>query len=506
MVRNCTFHLGFRYTTCSAYPYSPDLKMWIIRNNGDFMVFLQRWALLFLSILAFSHVVVFGSRSGVVSAWGSSSSVSYKNIILESSNLPIVVINTENGREIPDEPKLTAHMGIIYNGEGERNYLSGPYNEYDGCIGIERRGNASQNFPKKPYLLETRDEAGNDLNVSLLGMPNQNDWILRAAFLDKTLMRDVLGLRMSRSTARWASRTEFCEVVLNGEYVGVYILMESIRPDKNRVNIMQMDSADISGDAVTGGYIYEVSQSGLDFGKRRRLKYPKQKHVQPQQLVYIRKYDDYFRDVMTRSYYADSARGYPAWIDVDSFIDEILVHEACKNSDAYGWSSYFHKDRLGKLKAGPVFDFDQAFSNSTFNDGPNYQEWIIEKSAYDQILRNNHPPFWRKLFAEPGFRKKLGLRWFELRSGPFLTDSLLSFIDETAVCLDEAQTRNFQKWPILGVALWRSTPGWRQRSTYQKEVDYLRAFMNNRLDWMDAQLRPFIEDRAYLIPPHLSSG
>jgi hypothetical protein len=270
--------------------------------------------------------------------------------------------------------------------------------------------------------------------------------------------------------------------------------MESIRPDKNRVNIMQMDSADISGDAVTGGYIYEVSQSGSDFGKRRRLKYPKQKHVQPQQLAYIREYADCFRDVMTRSYYADSARGYPAWIDVDSFIDEILVHEACKNSDAYGWSSYFHKDRLGKLEAGPVFDFDQAFSNSTFNDGPNYQEWIIEKSAYDQILRNNHPPFWRKLFAEPGFRKKLGLRWLELRSGPFLTASLLSFIDETAVYLDEAQTRNFQKWPVLGVALWRSTPGWRQRSTYQREVDYLRAFINNRLDWMDAQLRPFIED------------
>ena len=325
-------------------------------------------------------------------------------------------------------------------------------------------------------------------------MPKAEDWILSAAFLDKTLMRDVLGLRMSRATGRWASRTVFCEVVLNGAYVGVYILMESIRPDENRVNIVEMDSADISGDAVSGGYIYEVSQSDSGFGKRRCLKYPKQKHVQPQQLAHVRKYDDDFRDVMKQSDYADPARGYPAWIDVDSFVDEILVQEACKNSDAYGWSSYFHKDRLGKLKAGPVWDFDQAFSSSAFNDGPNYQEWIIEKSAHDPILRNNHPPFWRKLFGEPVFRKKLGLRWFELRGGPFSTQALLSFIDETAIYLDEAQARNFQRWPILGAWVWRSTPGSRQRNTYQKEVEYLKAYVRNRFDWMDAQLRPLIEE------------
>ena len=124
----------------------------------------------------------------------------------------------------------------------------------------------------------------------------------------------------------------------------------------------------------------------------------------PQQRAYIRDYDDDFRAVMDGNNYDDPVTGYSAWIDVDAFIDEIIVQEACKNSDAYGWSSYFYKDRLGKLCGGPAWDFDQALSNSTFNDGPNYREFIIEKSEWDSHLRDSHPPFWRKLFEESKYR------------------------------------------------------------------------------------------------------
>ncbi|RKY52206.1 MAG: spore coat protein CotH, partial [Candidatus Neomarinimicrobiota bacterium] len=82
---------------------------------------------------------------------------------LTQSNLPIIVINTFS-REIPDEPKITAHMGII-NNENQPNHISDPFNEYDGYIGIETRGSSSQMFPKKSYSIETRDEIGNNLNV-----------------------------------------------------------------------------------------------------------------------------------------------------------------------------------------------------------------------------------------------------------------------------------------------------------------------------------------------------
>lgn len=419
--------------------------------------------------------------------------LSAQKVTLTSSNLPIMVIDTD-GKNIQDEPKLDAHMGIIYNGPGLSNNIENAFNEYDGFIGIEQRGNASLQFDKKPYLFETRDELGENNNVSLLGMPKENDWILRAAYIDRTLLRDALAYEMSRRMGRWACRTRHVELVLNGDYRGVYVLVESIKPDDDRVDIVRMTPSDISGEAVTGGYIYDIAQSENDFGERRQLKYPKADEVQPEQMAYIRKYDDNFRRVMEQDYYADPERGYPAWIDVDYFIDEMLIQEGTKNSDAYGWSAHFHKDRNDKLRAGPAWDFDQALSNSTFNDGPNYSEWIIEKSEYDSHLKSSYPPFWLKLFREPNFKKKLAVRYFALRETVWQTDELLAVIDSTAAYLAEAQQRNFQRWDILGREVWRTSPGWRDRDTYEKEVDYLKTFLTNRLAWMDSQLRRYVED------------
>ncbi len=195
------------------------------------------------------------------------------SVNFQSSNLPILVIDT-GGHDIPNEPKLDAHMGIIYNGPGQRNNLSDPLNHYDGFIGIELRGNASLMFPKKPYLFETRDELGENLNVPLLGMPAENDWILRAAYIDRTLLRDALAYEMVRRTGQWASRTRHVELVINGGYRGVYVLVESIKPDDDRLDIVRLDPTDISGDALTGGYIYDIGQDENSFGKRRNLKYP----------------------------------------------------------------------------------------------------------------------------------------------------------------------------------------------------------------------------------------
>ena len=398
-----------------------------------------------------------------------------------SSNLPIIVIDTD-GQSIPDDPKVNAHMGIIYNGAGNRNALANPFNNYNGLIAIELRGNVTQSFPKLSYSVETRDQTEADLKVSLLGMPEESDWVLAAAYLDKTFVRDPLAFFMSRSLNRWASRTVHCELVLNGVYQGIYIMEEKIKRDKNRVDIAKLTNADNTIPQVTGGFIYEVAQSGVDFGQRRRFVEPNWDDVTSQQTAYVKKFDDDFRQVMSGPDFDDPLKGYPAWIDIDAFIDEILMQEACKNSDAYGWSSYFHKDRSAKLKAGPLWDFDQALSNSTFNDGPNSQEWNITKSLSEV------PFFWKKLFNEPVFRSQLSIRWMELRSDKFKTSRLVNFIDSVATTLDEAQTRNFVKWKTLGVELFRSTPGYEDRTTYQHEVNYLKTFLTNRLTWMDQNL------------------
>lgn len=399
-----------------------------------------------------------------------------------SSNLPIIVINTL-GQTIVDEPKITATMGIINNGPGKRNNLTDPFTDYNGWIGIELRGNSTQNiFPKKPYLFETRDSTGKNLDVSLLGMPEDNDWILLASYIDRTFIREPLAHYLSTLTGRWSSRCRFCEVVINGEYMGVYILTEKIKRGKNRIDIKKLTPEDTSSEKITGGYIYEVTGFGGDLGENRLLHYPDPQDVTESQKAYIRSYDDGFRYVMLFPNFNDPVEGYEKFIDVDSFIDEILVQELMRNSDAYGWSSYFYKDRGKKLCAGPVWDFDQSSGNSSYLNGEKTTGWVIGNSKWQ-------PFFWKKLFDEERFNKRLRLRWNELRKDKFSNENILSFIDSCANYLNEAQERNFKKWPILGVFTWRETIGYEKRDTYQKEVDYLKNYMIQRASWMDNELK-----------------
>lgn len=412
-----------------------------------------------------------------------------------SSNLPIIVIDTD-AQTIVHEPKIMATMGIVNNGAGNRNSVTDPFNEYDGWIGIEYRGNASFGVSdKKPFTIETRNEDGSNNNVEILGLPKENDFVLRAVYIDKTLMRDALAYYMYRSMGRWAPRTRHVEVVLNGDYQGVYVLEEKIKPDKNRLAIAKMDSADISGEALTGGYIWCTNRRWADYehndllfdeteadGNPRFLRYPKPSDVMPEQLAYISQFEQDFGDIMKGPNYNVPFIGYDKYIDLQSFIDEIILQEVTSNSDAYSYSGYFFKDRGKKINAGPAWDFDQALCNSTHNDGSRFDEWNIQKRD------DGRPPFWDRLFADDEIQEQLKTRWNSLRNDALHTDRIIAFIDSVVNYLSEAQGHNFEKWPILGVTIWRSLPGAEQRDTYQKEVDYMKTWLLNHLDWMDEKL------------------
>lgn len=403
-----------------------------------------------------------------------------------SSNLPIFVINTENNNTIPDEPKIEAQLGIIYNGEGQINHLTDTFNHYNGKIGIELRGNSTQGFPKKPYNFETRNSEGENLNVSLFGWPAENDWVLRASYIDHTFIRNPLAMHMSRQMGHWASRCKLVEVMLNGEYVGIYILMEKIKVDKGRLDIAKLNPDEILQPDISGGYIYEISGFGNDMGQQRSLKYPKIEEVAPEQLDYIIQFDDDFRQVMQTSNYMDEATGYHAWIEVPTFVDELLVQEAMRNSDAYGWSGYFYKDKLHKISAGPVWDFDQSAGNSSYPDNGVVTDWMFSHPFTD-----NTPFFWPLLFEDPAFSFMVRQRWESLRAGNFRTEVLFSYIDSIASLLAVPQTREFEKWPVLGEYIYRETLGFEDRDTYQKEVDYLKEFLETRWDWIDDELRKY---------------
>lgn len=409
------------------------------------------------------------------------------------SNLPIIKIST-NGLTIPDEPKVVAHMGIVDNGPGNRNAVfTDDNNGYNGQIYIEARGASSQFFfPKKGYGFETQDEDGNNNNVELLGMPEENDWILHGPYSDKTLIRNVLMYHLGRGMDQWAPRTRFCELFLNENYQGIYVLMEKIKRDENRVDIAKLTSEDNVGDELTGGYIVQVDREELGnswispYSPNPAIVYqhPNADDLTSSQENYIRQHITDFEDNLRSNNFDDPDFGYNQFINVGSFIDHILAIELARDVDGYRLSSFLHKDKDsngGKIVAGPLWDFNLGFGNADYCDGVETTGWVYD----DRNCGNDQPFWWDRLLEDENFRNQMSCRWDELRSGVWQTQTILDFIDSQATLLDETQARNFNRWPVIGSYVW---PNPFVGRTYHDEIDYLKRWTTSRLDWMDANM------------------
>ena len=413
-----------------------------------------------------------------------------------SSNLPIIVITT-NGQPIPEEKRIVVNMGIIDKGVGVRNTSSDPFNSYNGKISIELRGESAQLVPKKSYSIETQDANGKNLNVSLLGMPAENDWILYAPYTDKSMMRDVLAYKIGRSLGEYASRTRYTELVLNGDYQGVYVLMEKIKHDVNRVDAATLLPQDIEGDELTGGYLLRVDKLDdndyaawtatptpqLSGEKDFQFQYfdPKGDELVDAQRNYIQNYIKTFQSSLTGSNFMDEATGFRHYLDIHSAIDFILVNELGKNVDAYVYSTYLYKEKDsdgGKLHLGPLWDFNLAFGNVDYVTSAQF--------APGYVWSDLHRMFWvRRMVQDPIFKSNLTCRWQELRNG-FLTNAYFtSAIDSLATVLQESQQRNYVRWPILGTYIW---PNQFVGQTYDEEIVFLKKWIVDRLAWMDADL------------------
>ena len=422
-----------------------------------------------------------------------------------SSDLPLVIIDTY-GQPIINEPKITAWMKIIYNGPGKRNSITDAANIYNGFVGIEIRGRYSASLPQKSYNFETRDSQGENLNISLLGMPEEKDWMLLENYSDKSFLRNVLAFEIFRRMGHYAPRLRFCEVVLNDEYQGIYLLCESIKRDKNRVNISKLKPEENTGDDVTGGYIfkndyYTKTDSWLSNfsplnkpGAKVYFVYhdPKPDELTTQQKNYIKGYVDAFESILYSSSFRDRAKGYKAWIDVHSFVDYFIVGEVSRNVDAYKKSRYFFKDKDSKDKliySGPVWDYDWAWKDLTENcihfnqtDGSGWAYKINECYAWPV------PPSWEIRFMEdPEFANMIYERYSFLRRNILNMESLGHIIDSVAGLLNEAQQRHYEKWPILGVNVDNIEIG-EQPLTYAGEVEKLKAWIIRRLDWLDENI------------------
>jgi hypothetical protein len=409
------------------------------------------------------------------------------NNTFTDSNLPIVIINTENGAEIPDEPKILGTMKIIQRPNGARNYLTDAnadeFLNYSGIIGIETRGSSSQELPKKPYGFSTlkADRAEND-NVQLLGMPKENDWILNSFAFDDSMMRDYISYTMARQMGQYAANLRYCEVVLNGEYIGLYALSEKIKLDGDRVNIAKLSEDDTTLPKVSGGYLMQTDRPNADNpeawysnGAGYIHEKPNSDEVNATQSDYI---ESVFRKLDQTANNQNIRTGYPSVIDVPSFVDYMLMAEITSNADTYVFSTYFHKDRGGKLRAGPIWDYNLTFGNDlgfmwgSFFDRSHTDVWQFE-------YENQGAYFWKELFADPTFKCYLSKRFNEVtKTGESLNyEYIAGLIDNTVAYISEAVVRENQRWNTI--------------DDFSGEITNLKSWLQQRIEWMKNNLGDF---------------
>jgi hypothetical protein len=368
---------------------------------------------------------------------------------------------------------------------------------YNGRISIKVRGQSSQVPDKKQYritTLMTDDYTKND--VSLLGMPAHNAWVINGMSWDTAYVRDYLTYNFSRQIGEYASRTAYCEVILNGNYRGLYLLQEKIKADINRVNIMSIGYNDNSIPALTGGYITKADKTGGDpvawvmhslsgAGQTYIHVVPKPVNVTTAQNNYI--YGQFLSLASTSLNNNTSVTdGFPSVIDIPSFVDYMIIEELASNCDAYQYSTYFHKDRNGKLRAGPIWDNDLTYGNDLFL-------WQLDRSHTDvwQFANgdNEGSRFWRDLFNNDMFRCQLAKRWNELTQPgqPLNLSSMETFLDQTVETIREAVVRNDGRWRI--------------NDKFNQRIDDIKTYLEKRISWMTANLGSFSDCSNVPVPP-----
>ena len=378
------------------------------------------------------------------------------------ANIPRIVIETEKRTEIKDrETEIPAKLQIWGEKEAESEIMD---------LTIRGRGNTSwKHMPKKSYKIEF------DKKQSLLGMPKDKDWALISNYADKSLMRNYIAYKLSTSLNPYYSpRCEFAELYLNGEYLGVYLLTETIKIGKNRIDIPKNNNSFIV--EVDGKYrkneqvvFSKVIKEDGD-GKPFRIHDPKEADDSTLKRIEhkIQEFEYFLKDIKNAEENEISE-----WIDIDESIKHYWVQEFSKNPDAeFCTSVFFSWVENGQIKMGPVWDFDLAFGNHS-NEKINFSDnWHIRKYWYSYLFKDNQ------------YEKKVTYFWNQNRN---LFLDVLDSIDSCKKNIEKSAKNNFKRWIILKD---HSTEWWKNKSfdSYDAAVDDLKNWVSNRIQWIDSQV------------------
>lgn len=435
-----------------------------------------------------------------------------KSIVVDYTNLPIVFIDTY-GQEIKKNERISAKMKIVNNSNninyGDTIQYPNQNVDIDCWVGIKYRGNTSYTMsPKKPYsikLLKTPiEEGGEKLDASILGMGKDNDWCLLAPYNDRSLIRDVLTFELARGYLEYVPKARFCEVYLDGIYYGVYIICERVRRGKERLNIKKPGDA---GDELTGGYLLEVDRNdervvyesqfpprnsdGYEFVNDKiyiQYKNPDCDEITDSQKEFIDNRIYEFESALDSDNFSDPNNGYRRYVDVTSFIDYQLITEISNNIDGYRQSTYLYKyrDSIDPRFKMSIWDFNIAWGVAEFpniHTGYRYDVWAYKNN--DEGLEHKMPFWFGRLMQDESYVSALKQRYYQYRKEKChnlneIVDSLVNVLSAMG-----AVDRNYEAWPRWGSTIW---PNYFNSTSYTEEINYLKDWITNRIEWLDDQL------------------
>lgn len=347
----------------------------------------------------------------------------HTNLHSFTSDLPVLVLHAL-GKGTPSSSRLTfAHLSVFEPLQGITSLTNSPALQMRS--GVQIRGSSTEGITKSSYKLELRDEFDLDLDAALLGLPEESDWVLYAPNrFDPVLIHNPFIHQLSRDMNFYSPRTRFVELYFNKStgplsathYAGIYVLEEKIKIGPDRVNIDRLKPEDAQLPEVSGGYLMKIDRidpgdSGFAAaGARAAYVDPKEREIKTAQRLpqktYLQNYFSAFSKALNSVQWRDPLAGYPAYIEVDNWIDFHVLEVLSGNVDALVLSTYFHKPRQGKIQFGPHWDFDRALGSTDGRDN-NPRTW------------NTGPFFgsawWSKVFTDKDFWQKWVDRWQDLR-------------------------------------------------------------------------------------------
>ncbi|MFT6178510.1 MAG: hypothetical protein ACJAQT_000582 [Akkermansiaceae bacterium] len=432
------------------------------------------------------------------------------NVQSFSSNLPIIIVDSAGVNiDLANNPSAPRPFRPVYTVVIDRDSENGLASindapDFTGRGGMHVRGQSSSGFPKKQYAWETWTNEDEDKDVSILGMPSESDWILYAPYSDKTLMRNALVYESARAIRGnfGGVRTRYVEVFFNSnggtvslsDYRGVYVMMEKIKRDKERVDVEKLSDLVTDPALITGGYIFKKDKGPYSSPWNTAtenipldMHYPETPNAA--QFNYLKGYVDEMEEALHSPTFSDPGSGYRAFIEADTFVDAHLFTETFKDIDGYRISTYYSKSRGGKIRALPVWDFNLGLGNADYLEGESPTGW------YYPLINSPNYYWYQRLFQDTEFDLEYWDRFWQLRRSLFSTPSMMSAIDRHDSELDgdsgspNAVTRNFDEWNILGTYVWPNASGSGSRTTHQSEVDWMKNWLAQRLTWMETQSR-----------------